>query len=472
MAHLPHLLPLQELQSSWESMSRSERANAVYDLSESGIQQKAIAESVGESRHSIRRYFLAAKPASSRVENSAPAPAPVEERRITENAMIVNLDGVPFNDPDKLTEFLRIDTELWSLKDFSFKAYQGYAAQKAQSMIMTNKRGDNYVSWVRPEETKIVVQDLYSIKARFEKRKNAEEFKQVVDQMIARAATHAPNYTRFDRRSSDQTGNMLEICIPDLHLGKLAWGRETMWQDYDSKIAVIQFWRAMEGLISRTSANKFDRILFVIGNDFFNADGPALHTTRGTPQGGSTDTRYHKMFEIGFQLMVEAIERLTQLADVDVLIVSGNHDEQTDYFLGHSLGIWFRNNDNVRIFNEPTSRKYYQWGKVMLMFTHGNDGKPDDYPLLMAREQKEMFGQCDFHEIHSGHFHRTKVNETNGVFHRTLPALCPPDEWHSKNGYVGSHRAAEAFVWNQRGGLIGTARYTELDSEFDGVKAA
>ena len=33
------------------------------------------------------------------------------------------------------------------------------------------------------------------------------------------------------------------------------------------------------------------------------------------------------------------------------------------------------------------------------------------------------------------------------------PALCPPDDWHSVNGFIGSRQAMETFFYDHAGGL-------------------
>jgi hypothetical protein len=40
------------------------------------------------------------------------------------------------------------------------------------------------------------------------------------------------------------------------------------------------------------------------------------------------------------------------------------------------------------------------------------------------------------------------------VIVRTAPALCPPDDWHAENGFIGSRRAMETFLYRPEGGLV------------------
>jgi hypothetical protein len=38
---------------------------------------------------------------------------------------------------------------------------------------------------------------------------------------------------------------------------------------------------------------------------------------------------------------------------------------------------------------------------------------------------------------------------------RIAPALCPPDDWHSQEGYLGSRQAMETWFYAPGGGLAG-----------------
>lgn len=279
--------------------------------------------------------------------------------------------------------------------------------------------------------------------------------------LLADAKSRAPQRARsvHDGNGASEGGpHMLEVNIPDLHLGKLAWSKETGHADYDIAIARRIYLEALERVINRVRGFGLKQILFPVGSDFLNADNKAALTTRGTPQ--DVDSRYPKMFEAGRQLMTDAIDRLRLIAPVHVPVVPGNHDELSAWHLGHSLECFFAKTKGVTIDNTPTQRKYVEFGKVMLLLTHGDKGKVTDYPLLMASEQPAMWGRTTFHEAHVGHFHQTKVQEKNGARVRTLSALCAPDAWHAGMGYVGNLRSAEGFVWHETEGLVAQSYYT------------
>lgn len=272
--------------------------------------------------------------------------------------------------------------------------------------------------------------------------------------------TQAKVYPKIER-SKELTGNLLEINIPDAHFGKLAWGVETGGRPYDVKIAIEMYKRAARSLINRATSSgvKFDKILYVVGNDILNANDSENKTAHGTIV--TTDGRYHKTFRKLRETIQEIIEELRLIAPVDVYMVYGNHDTLSAWHLGDSLECSFAKCDDVLIQNTPTYRKYFEFGKVMLLLTHGDKAQRADYPLLMAHEQPEMWARTMHREAHTGHYHSTKLEEYHGVRVRILPALCPADDWHSENGYVGALRNAEAYWWNAEEGLMAIFMYND-----------
>lgn len=255
------------------------------------------------------------------------------------------------------------------------------------------------------------------------------------------------------------TGILLEIATPDLHVGKLAHSIETGGRPYDVKIAIATFERALEALVVRTATYKVEEVLLVAGNDLFNSDSPENTTTAGTAV--STDGRFHKTFHHVRNMMVKAVERLRQIAKVRILIVPGNHDRQTAYHLGDSLECYFHADPQVVVVNTPATRKYVEWGKCLIGFCHGDEGHRTEFAQLMAVENPQAWGRTQFREVHTGHYHKQHLEEFHGVRVRILSALCPPDDWHAAQGYIGALRQAEAFVWSKTEGLLAQVYYND-----------
>lgn len=261
--------------------------------------------------------------------------------------------------------------------------------------------------------------------------------------------------------------NLLEISIFDLHMGKLAWGGET-GENYDTKIARARFLEAISILLKRADSFNISKILFPVGNDFFNSDTIFNTTTKGTQQ--DEDLRWQKTFQVGVTLLVDAINILKQTGvPIDVVVIPGNHDFERSFYMGSFLQAWFNQDVQVNINNHASPRKYYRFGKVLLGLTHGSEEKESSLPLLMASdiESKPHWSETTYHEWHLGHQHRKKnvnykvydnksttLNEDLGVVVRYLSSLTGTEEWHHKKGYIGQIKAADAFVWNDESGMI------------------
>lgn len=337
---------------------------------------------------------------------------------------------------DDLIRVCKIDTDEWEVERFVCNKWE-----------MGSKDAEG--------EARIT--PLYQIKAWLKRRVRLIAARSEIAALLADAKRQVPARSPLILKRQ-ASGVMLEPSIPDLHVGKLAWGEETGSENYDSKIAERLFEDALSNLLQRTAAHRFERILLPVGNDLLHADTKQGTTTSGTPL--DTDSRYHKSFLIARRMLTRAIDHLRSVAPVHVLVIPGNHDTLGAWHIGESLDCYFHKCKDVTIDNAPTMRKYYQFGKVMLMFTHGNKGKLSDYPLLMATEQPKMFGETIHREAHTGDKHQLRVQEHRGVKVRISPALCAADAWHSEHHFVGMARSAEAFVWHREEGLIGTAHYT------------
>lgn len=250
---------------------------------------------------------------------------------------------------------------------------------------------------------------------------------------------------------------MYEIAIADHHFAKLAWDMET-GESYDIKIAKSYYINAVRDLLARASHLNINKILMPIGNDLFNFDGIRNETTAGTPQ--DSDSRWTKVFRVVSETLTEVIDICREVADVDVIVVPGNHDRASCFYLGEFLSAWYRSDKNVNVNNDPTLRKYYAYGKTLIGLSHGNEEKHTNLPLLMAREAKELWGQCDFYEYQIGHWHRKKMTEFisgdtyNGVQVRVLPSLTGTDAWHYSKGYVKGIKSAIGIVYDKTEGCI------------------
>jgi hypothetical protein len=380
--------------------------------------------------------------------SAAPPPRGVNRFEDNGNTAIVyaNVDR-EVRTLEELIEICKIDTSVWNVDRHVIETWPTTMKPAAVGSSGNWRRDD-----ARPVQ---VVNFL--VKAYLSRKSEVIAARNEIAELKAEALRLAEYRPAIVHEPTDGE-LMLEVAIPDTHVGKLAWSEETGHGNYDTKIAVGGYHVAVDKLLSRVRGHRFTKILLPIGNDLLNADNREGLTTRGTQQQG--DGRYQKTFRIVRRMIEETIEKLRLLAPVDVIVVPGNHDTLAAWHLGDSLECLYRNVPDVSIDNSANLRKFVQFGKVMLMFCHGDKGKKIDYPLLMARERKEMWATSEHREIHIGHTHESKVAERLGVKTRVSPALCPPDAWHAENMFVGNARGAEAYVWHREEGLINLAVWT------------
>ncbi|MDD4804797.1 MAG: hypothetical protein PHN69_06560 [Candidatus Pacebacteria bacterium] len=289
----------------------------------------------------------------------------------------------------------------------------------------------------------------YAVRAKFKPRVNVINYAEILE-MFKRDVTgfKVPNTVKPVKLKT--TGNLLEICIFDIHLGKLGWGVET-GEDYDHKIACERFMDVLSDHITSNTVFGFERILFTVGNDFFNFDTITGTTTGGTPQ--SNDLRWQKMFDVGVKLLVEGITYLSKYAPVDVMYVPGNHDQMTSFYATMYLDAWFSSNKRVEVDISPMTRKYRKWGNCLIGFTHGDKEKRRIDGIMQVEASRE-WGNTKFREWHIGHLHSEHVREVNGVIIRNISSITGSDTWHFESGYVGAIKKSPSFLWNKEDGLL------------------
>lgn len=343
-----------------------------------------------------------------------------------------------------LVEFFKIDLGLWKIKRWECSSYESHTKLRRYD-------GDQRKNDVH----KIV--PLYRVWAQLEENRPLILLSDVKATMIEEMKSHSPKYAKIRYAKSDE-GHLLEVNLFDLHFGKLVWDQEA-GESYDIKIARDIFLSTVSQILSYTKMFKIDRIVFPVGNDFFNVDTTANTTAAGTPQ--DEDTRWKKTFKSGRQLVVEAIDRMREIAPVDVPVIPGNHDAERAFYLGDSLECWYHGVQGVTVDNGARVRKYYQYGSSLIGYTHGKDEKPEELPNIMASEVPALWASTRFREWHLGDKHHKRelqwqsTKEYKGVMVRYMRSLTSTDVWHHKKGYVGNLRSGEAFIWHKDRGNIG-----------------
>lgn len=298
------------------------------------------------------------------------------------------------------------------------------------------------------------IQELYSSKIVVKPRSDIslEEIKDFYENLIN-------NYSSpIVKEYPKNTGLLAEIPIMDLHLGKFSTS-DIVADEYNTQIARDCFNKVIDTCIGRLKSESIEKIVFPIGQDFFHIDAVGSTTTGGTPQ--DTDRKHQTLFKDGVTLLIDGISKLSNelKAPIEVFCVPGNHDFMTSYHAVMSVWCYFHNNENITVDLATSPRKYVEFGRCLIGYSHGEKEKKR-IEKIMQVEAAESWGRTKFREFHLGHLHSEQVTEDGGIIIRNLSSVTGTDAWHHNSGYVGAIRKCTVFLWDKESGIDSTFNVT------------
>ena len=411
---------------------------------------QALAISIDHAKLHLARYLGAqsgaTQAAASRMGTPLPDGIPVQTELPADGSELqdttqgdardLSYRGTQIRSVDDLMVTAKIDTHIWSLS--------------RHSLSMTERHAKN------PVTGELEIQRFSLIRANLRRRTPELYLESVLTSMLDLFRKAAPERPAIVQRLP--TAGMLEISIMDLHLGKFCSAAEG-GRAYDPDIAERMYLTALDDLLAKASVFKPERILLPTGNDFLNTDSLGRMTTAGTLQDESIT--WKESFLRGRLLLIKAIDRLRQIAPVDVVMIPGNHDSQRLYYLGQLLEAWFHRTADVHVECCQAPRHYVVYGRNLIGFAHGHNERHDKLPIIMATERPTEWGMTTHREYHLGHLHSKQLKmfvptaDHQGVLVRIIPSLCPPDSWHAAMGYSGK-LGAEAYYWDSEQGCVAT----------------
>jgi hypothetical protein len=304
---------------------------------------------------------------------------------------------------------------------------------------------------------------MFRTKAFLKKIRPELNIKKLKADLIEDLRNLSPKVSKIKRERPEDRNDLhlLEISAFDLHLGKIG----IKGDEYSMKIAEERLLSAIEHLLYRAQGYYIDKILFIVGHDLLNSDKdwPVPSTTRGTPQFNSD---YHiDMYRHARKLMIKAIDILSEVADVHVMVIPGNHDRESVMHLGDTLELYYEKNTNVKVDNNDCLMKAIPYGNNLIISDHGDGPKTNDLPGIIAQRFKNLWSDTVYVEVHRGHYHTNKatklqaIEELNGITVRNLSSMSATDYWHDSKGFIGNIKKAQAFIYNRQNGLQGILNY-------------
>lgn len=236
--------------------------------------------------------------------------------------------------------------------------------------------------------------------------------------------------------------------MTDLHFLKFAMtddGKIT----YNREIARKKLFDSQKQLLAEIAQYGIpEKFVMISGSDNIHIDNPMQTTTMGTNMANSTDGAWHCEIGTYIDMQLDYIDMYASIAPVEVVIVPGNHSKNTDFLIGAFLKKYYEKvNKKVAVIQSLTSeRTFIPYGdKYCLVFQHGDNVSPrkmdnEMHKVILSEARQWGIKNIDTIFYHfSGHLHHEDVKDLGGnVIRIILPAVCPPDKWHTQSQYVGT----------------------------------
>jgi hypothetical protein len=299
------------------------------------------------------------------------------------------------------------------------------------------------------------IQTLYSskivVKPVSEYVWNEEDVKKLFESI----RTNYKNKINITSKQYENNDNILVVPIADFHYNLLS-DKYSTGNDYNTEIAKIFYYYTLNDIVSRVSNRRFEKVLFIVGNDFVNADNLSGTTTKLTPQDNNIE--WFNAVRDATQLIIDGIDILTNIAPTDVVYVPSNHDLHTMFGIMQTVKAWYRNDEFVNIkdgFISPNPRKYYKYGKTLLGLSH--DIKVKDALKIFTSEAKDQWSDSTHMIWLLGHLHQEMIYDKQGYLEiMRLPTISGWSRWTNNSGYIQSDKRNQSFIINKERGITDT----------------
>ncbi len=271
-------------------------------------------------------------------------------------------------------------------------------------------------------------------------------------QMLETAFTDIPAYVAAEiRRESEAPENLTVYPLYDMHIGMMAWARETRGQAYDLELAKQDLIASITTVAADAPAA--DLGLLVLGGDTLHVNDH-FNETPGSKHHMDADGRYEKIVDVAVEAIAYAIEHLATIhRKVSVVILRGNHDETSHIALKAALKQRYRQTEGIEfpsISGWDKSEIYWmKHGKSLIVMHHG-DKMPPQRLAMIAADQCEYWSECKHRVVLTGHVHKLVVQDFPGVTHYSLRAFCPSDAYGAN---FGGRRGLAAMTFSATKGL-------------------
>jgi hypothetical protein len=270
----------------------------------------------------------------------------------------------------------------------------------------------------------------------------AAEIAETMNRITPAVAAPAPEKTM---------GELLTVYpLMDVHLGMLAWGRETGASDYGTRIATEEMATALGHVLSWTPDT--EEAILIIGGDFFHADDERAETP-ASKNSLDVDSRQFRVLEAGVQLLVDVMDRLLRKHKrVRVRVLRGNHDPHAHLVLTFALAQRYIDEPRAVVDRDPRDLFTAQWGRCLIAAHHGDRAKPEQLTLYIS-DVCPFWSETRHRYCFTGHVHHDRARDTGPLRWESLRAFCPPDSYAAGMGYA-TRRALQSITFHRDRGLV------------------
>lgn len=237
----------------------------------------------------------------------------------------------------------------------------------------------------------------------------------------------------------------------DVHFGSLMWDKES-GEDWNIEKADELLRNAYDYLFA-TSPNSKIGIVADLG-DLLEVD----NFDSKTPKSGNvlpTDSRFPKILKAAYHALIYAIQRALEKHEVVHFInISGNHDITTGHAIREIIIQTFANNPRVIVNESPTPIKYFQHGKTLLGFAHGDGLKMKDAGEVMAHDCHKVFSDTMYRFFHFGHYHKDAVIDGKLCRAESHRNLAPLNAWAHHKGYRSGKGTMKSITYDKKQGEV------------------
>ena len=363
----------------------------------------------------------------------------LNESKAYKESVSLNENGI--QESDKKLEVKSNDKSCLKDNEYVLKMH-GYDPSKWD---IINARNSFWDTQVKGGE----VVELYSSKIKVQPKKNPEVDKDIVKKVfeslydIPKRKLELPDF----EGSGDR---LLFIRLSDFHYN-LKSSLLTTGNEYNVEIAERYFNYVIDNVVNMYELVDLDKILFIIGDDFLNADNIQGTTTKGTPQ--DTDISWEEALIGASKLITSAIERLRELAPVDVINIQSNHDQHTMFAIAEILKARYEGYKGISIINEPVPNQYYVYGDNLICLAH--DIKVSSILKILTKEARQYLSLCKNIYYILAHLHQGMEYEEQGdvkVFR--MPTISGWSRWGKGKGFIHSDKRADIYLFDKEDGIV------------------